>query len=217
MKRIAQWAILFLLKAYRSVRYKVIFILSLLFIIVLYTVFLWVDEINFIGLLLVTAVLIISFLCLIACLIWHVALGVKDRFKDVQRNAVILFLIVIVGVAYFQPFGLITPNRLDGKDVFAAQREGSANCMSYFKLKESNRFVDETICFGIDRIEGEYRVKNDTIYFQHVELEPNETYYKFAVIRRTAESAYDSGTVTMYKNAADANPLALWIVKNDLH
>ncbi len=159
---------------------------------------------------------VLSFLSLGICLLWLLALGIKERFKDRGRNLATGVLTIILLLAFFQPFAYLI-NELEGKDIFIAQREGSANCVTYFKLKENNRFIDEDICFGIWRVEGKYQLKNDTIYFQNVELgQWDKPYYEYAVIRRTSKSDSDLGTLTRYLNNADTTTSTLWVVKNEL-
>jgi hypothetical protein len=177
---------------------------------------LWMDQLGFFGSLLIAIVLCLSFLILGCCLIWHVAFGIKERFKNRNRSIITAVLMIVVAVAYFQPFGLLTPDRFEGKDLLIAQREGSANCTTVFKLKENNRFVEETVCFGIARIKGEYRLKDDTVYFHNVEGS-KESYYQFAVIQKSVASESGLGTLVRYKNAADSAATSLWIVINNLH
>lgn len=193
-------------------------ILCGIFLLGIYTFFLWADGVGFVWLALISIALFLSFLCLGICLVGNIALGIKEKFKDKQRNIITVALSLVLAVAYFQPFGLLTADRFEGKDLFIAQREGSANCMTVLKLKENNTFFDQTVCFGIDRLKGNYRIERDTIYFYNVELaRDDKRYYEFAVIQKSDGNS-DSylGELVRYKNRNDTTATALWIVKNDL-
>jgi len=72
-----------------------------------------------------------------------------------------------------------------------AQAEGAANCVTTFKLKENNKFVERSICFGVSEIKGYYKIKNDTVFFYDVQLSKSEReYFKYAIIK---SSNYQNG------------------------
>ena len=88
---------------------------------------------------------------------------------------------VMLFIIFLKPNGIINFDRIRGKDLLIAQAEGAANCMTTFKLKNNNKFVERTICFGVTEISGTYYLKGDTIIFNSVKLNRYENeYYKFA-------------------------------------
>lgn len=199
-------------------RYKLLLILSAAFLVAVYTIFLWIDTISFFLQLLVAISLSLGFLCLAICLLWHLFFCIKEKFKDKQRNSILGVLCCVMLVAYFQPFGLLTIDRFQGKDLLVAQHEGSANCMTVLKLKEGNQFLEQSVCFGIERVSGRYELRNDTIYFMDVELNKGIiSYYKFAVIQKEKDGESELGTLTRYKDYNNSTAKPLWIIKNDLN
>ncbi len=93
-------------------------------------------------------------------------------------------LTIALGLASFKPNGFINFEKFEGSDILIAQREGAANCTTTFKLKENNKFTEQSVCFGTTEIKGDYKIQNDTIFFENVELGRGEDeFYKFAVIR----------------------------------
>lgn len=121
-------------------------------------------------------------------------------------------------MTFLKPNGLINFDKLQGKDLLVAEREGAANCMTTLKLKENDIFTVKSVCFGVTQIKGKYELKRDTIFFKDVGSSRHESgYYKFAVIRK-----YDNkkmkylGDIVMFKNYSDTAGIDLWITKNEL-
>ena len=68
-------------------------------------------------------------------------------------------------------------------------------------------------------IKGSYKLLNDTIFFENVQLGRHEgTFYKFAIIR---PSKYNKGIsnfdLVRFKDLNDTTRHELWIIKNDLN
>lgn len=125
----------------------------------------------------------------------------------------------VLALAFFKPAGLIDFWKFEGNDILIAKREGAANCMTTFKLKENNKFTEKSVCFGMTEIKGDYKLKNDTIFFENVKLGRGEDeFYKFAIIRpskfNNANSHFD---LVRYKSLNDSIGHELWITKNDLY
>lgn len=88
--------------------------------------------------------------------------------------------------------------------------------MTTFKLKEKKKFSERSVCFGVAEISGNYRVKNDTIYFEDVELgRHDDNFYQFAVIGPSRYSTSKNALVR-YKDKSDTVGHELWITKNEL-
>lgn len=128
-------------------------------------------------------------------------------------------LAVVLAAAFFKPAGLIDFEQFEDADILIAQREGVANCMTIFKLKENNKFTEKNICFGLTEIKGDYKLKNDTIYFENVEFGRGENeFYKFAVIRPSKfYKDHNHFDLVRYKTLGDTTGHELWITKNDLY
>ncbi len=136
-------------------------------------------------------------------------LGIKERFQDKSRNITIAVFILLLGLIYLKPRGLINFESLQGKDVLIANREGAANCMTTLKLKEDLTFKEKSVCFGTSETTGSYALKNDTIYFHNIQPTRNSSgFYKFALINRTE--------ISLYESTNDSLPLKLFVTKNEL-
>jgi len=162
--------------------------------------------------------LVVVYFGLFIILLRQLFLTVKEKFKDRQRIFTIGLLTTILALTFYKPSGLIDFDRLKGKDILIAQREGAANCMTTFKLKENNKFTERSVCFGLTEIKGNYKLKNDTIFFENVDLGRGEDeFYKFAIIR---PSKFNKGNkhfdLVRFKNLNDTTGHELWITKNDL-
>lgn len=113
-----------------------------------------------------------------------------------------LCLILII----IKPNGIIDFDQLEGEDRIVAQAEGAANCTSRLKLKDSEKFTFESICFGIEKSKGEYKIIKDTVYFTKTtrsSFSPD-----FAIIDK-----FDN-QIIIYENKNDKNPMHLSIIDN---
>lgn len=110
-----------------------------------------------------------------------------------------------------KPNGMINFDRLAGKDLLIAEREGAANCMTVLKFKDNHTFIERNVCFGIKEIKGSYEIKGDTLLFINVHVgRMDESYYPYAVVK-------NPDTLVLYGNNKDLVSRALRITKNELN
>ena len=145
-------------------------------------------------------------------------IAIKEKFKNKHRILTIGILTTVLTLVFLKPHGLINYEKFEGKELLVARREGSANCMTTFKLIEDNKFIEKSICFGITETTGNYKIANDTLFFENVELGRHENeFYEYAVNR---PSKIDKNNLyydlIRYKDFKDTTGHILWIVKNDL-
>ncbi len=143
---------------------------------------------------------------------------IKEKFVDYKRFLKVGLLTIVLVLTFYNPFGLIDFDKLEGADILIAEREGSANCMTTLKLKDDFTFRERNVCFGMTEIKGNYHLQNDTIYFDNVNVGRHENeFYEFAVIK---PSKFDNskffGDLIRYKDLLDTTGHELWIIKNDL-
>ena len=158
------------------------------------------------------ALLAIVYLILTFALLRQIYFLIKGKFADRQRFFVIGLLIIVLALTFFKPFGLIDFDKLEGKDLLVAEREGTASCMTRLKLKDNFTFKDRRVCFGVSETKGIFHIQNDTIFFD------SDSYYEFAVIMPSG--IHTNGTLSdlvMFKNLADTMGIELRITKNDLY
>lgn len=202
-----------------KVQYKRLIILSGVFFLVVQTSYFWELWLESLSMLLVF-LLFIVFMTLAGLFVSHLVMLIKERFRNRQRLIVAAVLFVAVSTTILKPAGLIDFDRLTGKDLFIAMREGSANCQSILKLKDNNTFVERDLCFGISEIKGNYSIKGDTIFFSNVKPNrSNRQYYMYSVIKRKNKIENDYyksvGDLILYKDKKDTTGYKLWITKND--
>jgi hypothetical protein len=202
-----------------KVQYKRLIILSCVFFLLVQTAYFWEPWLGFPGMLLVF-LLVIVFMTLAGLFISHLVMLMKERFRNRQRVIVAAALFVVVSTTLFKPNGLIDFDRLAGKDLFIAMREGAANCQTILKLKDNNTFIERDLCFGISEIKGNYSIKSDTIFFSNVKSNrDNRQYYMYSVIKKRNKIEYGTyktvGDLVLYKDKKDTTGYKLWITKND--
>jgi hypothetical protein len=197
---------------------KGLIITTLIFFLLVNTTYYWEPKLGLFAMP-ATLILVAVYLVLLIALIRQLFLTIKEKFNGKHRFFVIALLTTVLVLTFLKPFGLIDFDKFEGSDILVAQREGAANCMTTFKLKDNNKFTERSYCFGVTEIKGNYKLINDTIYFENVEPGRNENeFYKFAVIR---PSKYDNDNkhfdLVRYKDFNDTTGHPLWIIKNDLH
>lgn len=158
------------------------------------------------------------YLGLAIALLRQIYFSVKEKFKQKHRFVLIGLLIIVLLLTYFKPLGVIDFDKFEGTDVLIAEREGAANCLTTFKLKDDYTFRERIGCFGVSEIKGTFRVINDTIYFDNIQPgRHEESFYKFAVIKPTKfDNPKIFGDLIRYKDFKDTVGHLLWVTKNEL-
>jgi hypothetical protein len=161
-------------------------------------------------------ILAIIYLFLAVLLLFQLFSTINEKFKSKKRLFTIGLLVIVLLITFIKPFGIVNFRKSEDDSLLIAQREGAANCMTTFKLQENNRFKERNVCFGIAETQGDYEVRNDTIFFSNIEYSRNEDeYYKFALIKPSnfSKGIYD---LVLYKNNSDTNAYRIWILYNEL-
>lgn len=160
-------------------------------------------------------ILAILFLVLAVICLIQIGKGFKEKFSNRNRNWTIGIMGISLGLIFLKPSGIINFDRLEDKDLFIAQREGAANCMTTFKLKPNNKFKDRSVCFGVSEARGNYEIKNDTIFFSDVSVpRGDEEYYKFGILKKSKYR--DEEALFRYRSRSDTIGNELWITKNEI-
>lgn len=164
-------------------------------------------------------ILLIIYVVLAIGLIIQLIRAFREQFNKRYRIFTIGFIASILILTTLKPFGLINFDKFSGKDLLIAQREGAANCMTTFKLKENYKFTEWSVCFGVTEISGDYVIINDTIYFKNVNLPRHDSaYYEFALIVPSRyETANNKFDLIRYESKQDTIGHELWIIKNDIN
>jgi hypothetical protein len=196
---------------------KGLIITTIIFFLLINTTYYWQGKFGLFAFP-VFLLLAVVYLGLAIALVRQILLLAKERLADKHRLFNVGLLIVVLVVTFYKPFGLIDFDKLEGDNILLAEREGAANCMTTFKLKEDFTFKEQNVCFGVTEVSGKYHLQNDTIYFDDVNLGRYENvFYKFAVIK---PSRFDNskilGYLIRYKSLSDTVGHELWITKNEL-
>ncbi|WP_423130153.1 hypothetical protein [Gaoshiqia sp. Z1-71] len=196
---------------------KGLFITTILFFLIINTTYFWEGKLGFFAFP-VLFLLVIVYLILVFLLLRQFFFAFREKFIEKQRLVIIGTLLGVLTVTLLKPNGLINFDKLQGKDLLVAEREGAANCMTTLKLKENNKFTERIVCFGVTELKGNYELKGDTIFFKYNgKFRHKNGYHKFGVIQKfdTMRLKY-LGDIVMYKSLSDTTGLDLWITKNEL-
>ena len=159
--------------------------------------------------------LALAFLVLAIIGIIQIGKAINEKFVNKIRNWTIGIMIIGLGLIFIKPSGIINFDKLEGENLFIAQREGAANCMTTFKLKPNNKFKERSVCFGVSEVRGNYEIRNDTIFFSSVSVpRGGEEYYEYAIIQKSKYN--DKEALFRFRSTADTTGNELWITKNEI-
>lgn len=164
-----------------------------------------------------SGLLFIGFIILAIILIVQSVKLIKNRFtqKLTIINCILLSTVLFLTVIF--PFGLIDFNKFEEPNLILAQYEGSANCTTTLKIKDSDRFIQRSICFGVDEYYGKYEIIGDTIKLYYDKKSSFDSEYAFGVIMLDSNQTDKKiGRIIYYRDTADDNPLPMRILEYKL-
>ncbi len=162
-------------------------------------------------------ILVIVYFGLAIVLVRQIYFLVKEKFTDKQRLVQVGLLTIVLALTFYKPFGFIGFDRLSGKDLLIADREGGGNCTTTLKLKDNNTFRERSVCFGVTEVKGRYELQGDTIFFKDVNKGRQSEYYSYALIKLADyQNKKIIGVIVRYKDKGDTEGHELFITKNDL-
>jgi Cbb3-type cytochrome oxidase, cytochrome c subunit len=162
---------------------KIFIIAIIILFLIMNTSYFWEKEV---GVLLIPILLVLAvcFLVLIIKFFFELNTARKEKFRNKARVYVLLLLFIVLTTSILFPQGLINFDKLEGKDLLVAYREGAASCTTTLKLKDNNKFKITSICFGIEERSGKYELRNDTLYFkEQTHRDRNIKQYKFGILK----------------------------------
>jgi hypothetical protein len=162
-------------------------------------------------------ILVIVYFGLAIVLVRQIYFLIKEKFTDKHRLLQVGLLTIVLALTFFKPFGFIDFDKLSGKDLLIADREGGGNCTTTLKLKDNNTFRERSVCFGVTEVKGRYELRADTIFFKDVDKGRESEYYSFALIKPADfQNKKIIGVIVRYKDKTDTDGHELFITKNDL-
>jgi hypothetical protein len=197
---------------------KGLIVTTIVFFLLINTSYYWEVELGIFAMP-ASLILLIIFMGLGVVLFWQFYSALLEKFKDKQRLLTLVILTLVLTLTFFKPFGFINFDKFEGNDILIAKREGAANCMTTFKLKENNKFSERIVCFGMSETSGNYKLKNDTIFFENIKSGRHDNdFYKFAVIKKSKFNWNKGGfEIFRYKNYNDTVGNYLTITLNELN
>lgn len=197
-------------------KYKGFIIATTIFFLIINTSYFWEGKLGGWAFPVFT-VLFIFYVILAAMLLRQLIVSFKEKFTDRQRVTVSVSLLLILLLVCFKPSGIIDFDKLAGKDVLIAEREGAANCKTLLKLKDNYTFIEKSVCFSVTEVKGSYEIRGDTVFFKNVSLDRyTDSFYQYAIVRPTGYEVKAIGSLMLYRDKADKKGQELWIVRNDL-
>lgn len=180
------------------------------------TSYFWMDKLGLFAIPF-SIFLFLLYITLVLALLYQVYWVINEKLQNRKRNILVLVMGVALILIFLWQDGIINFEKYEDKDLLVAEREGAANCYTILKLKENNKFVEKSICFGVAEITGKYLIKGDSIFFSDVQLGRNANeYYQFALIKQsTSENKKIIGELKRFMNLSDTLPHELWITKNE--
>jgi len=137
-----------------------------------------------------------------------------DKFKSRNNNISVGVIGFVLAFCFFYPYGIIRSSDFESEYFLKASRIGTANCSTTIKLEYDKSFTKMTRCFGIEKNEGTYDIKNDTIYFtfkNNSDVESKRTYGLLKLKDVITNDNY--GNLIYYENIDDNKPIKYSINK----
>jgi len=186
-------------------------IISLILLIAINTAFLWERLPSGFDILLT---LLFGLIGLILIFVFTFKLGrlFVDKFKNKENNISVIIIGSILTFCFLFPFGLIRQSIFDPPIFLSASREGAANCTTNVILGTDNSFIERSVCFGVDRNSGTYKVKNDTVFLTFENQSNFGEKESFGIIERVAtDDSTNFGFFHYFRNLSDSKPMDLII------
>ena len=190
---------------------------TITFFLIHNTSYFWEGKIGVFGML--TFLLLKGvFFILLFILIYQIGKLLQEKLANRQRLMLVGVMFLVLTAAFLRPNGLINFDQLEGKDVLVAQRAGGGNCLMRLKLKDNQKFIEKSFCFGVHETRGRYELKGDTVFFTNKKGNRIKDFYAFAVIQEKDTRFTNDGSVLLFFNSVeDTQPHFLLITRNEIH
>ncbi|UTW62252.1 hypothetical protein KFE98_19975 [bacterium SCSIO 12741] len=139
---------------------------SLFLLVVTNTAFLW-EQIPGLEEFLVFMVLSLVYLILLVTLGLKLGTMALERFKNKAGLVRWILSASILAFVFIFPSGVYYPVILGDEPTLTVQNEGAANCQTHIYFLPGDQFVKRSVCFGIERQKGQYRVKGDSVFLMY--------------------------------------------------
>ena len=102
------------------------------------------------------------------------------------------------------PLGVINYEDLQGEDLLVASLEGVANCQTVLKIKKNNKFIQTSLCFGVDKWSGTHQIVGDTVKLNYIDTVDLNKKFAYGLIKLTKNKEYIKiGRILMFQSYKD--------------
>jgi hypothetical protein len=167
---------------------------------------------------LITLILFLGFFIFVIILIIQIVYLIQSKYSNRNRiiNCIIL-LIILITTAFF-PKGIIDFRKFEGPNLVLAVYKGVANCTTTLEIKKDKRFIERSICFGVEENSGRYELKGDTItmYFDKKANSVSSTAYGI-IILDSIRTEDNIGQIIYYKGSWNTNRVPMKILEYNIN
>lgn len=182
---------------------KKILIISIIFFFLVNTSY-FIEKLSGLWDFLISIIIMLGFVVLGIILIGQLHKLFKEKLSDKFRIISTVVLVITLTLTYIFPMGIINYEDLQGEDLLIANIEGSANCQTVLKIKKNNKFIQSSLCFGIEKWSGTHQIIGDTIKLKYIDTIDLNNKFAYGLIKLTKNKEYIKiGKVFMFQSYKD--------------
>ena len=190
-------------------RSRTVVIISIIFFTLVNTSY-FIEKLSGIWDILIAIVTTLGFLVLGIILIGQLFKLFKEKLGDKSRIISTIVLIITLTVTGIFPLGVINYEDLQGEDLLVASLEGGANCQTVLKIKKNNKFIQTSLCFGVDKWSGTHQIFGDTVKLNYVDTADLNKKFAYGLIKLTKNKEYIKiGRILMFQSYKDTMGLPM--------
>ena len=184
-------------------RSRTVIIISIIFFTLVNTSY-FIEKLPGLWDILIAIITTLGFLVLGIILIGQLYKLFKEKLGDKSRIISTIVLIITLTVTSIFPLGVINYEDLQGEDLLVASLEGVANCQTVLKIKKNNKFIQTSLCFGVDKWNGTHQIVGDTIKLNYIDTVDLNRKYAYGLIKLTENKEYIKiGRILMFQSYKD--------------
>lgn len=139
----------------------------------------------------IAIIIILGFLLLSGIIIEQSIHLLIEKFRNKSRIISTVILIGTLTITGLFPNGIINYEDLEGEDLLIANLEGVANCQTVIKIKKNNKFIQTSLCFGVEKWNGTHQIIGDTIKLNYRDtLDLGNYKFAYGLIKMTNNKEY---------------------------
>lgn len=188
---------------------------TIIFFLLINTSYFWEGKLGVFAMF-SSLILIGVFFILVVALLIEIVKSIQERWSNLNRLIAIGIMIIILSLTILKPKGIIDFDKLEGKDLLIAKKEGGGNCNTRLQLKENKKFIKKSICFGVHEVRGRYELEGDTVYFKNNKDQPIKDFYQYGIIHSKHINGKTFGVISLINSMQNTQNTFLWIEKDNI-